>query len=271
MNKIDTSQIVDPTSQQPLTGKSLEFLQAGIADAINGLARGLIGSEYSTSVVYVLNGLEKTGTVIANGYVFYNSEVYFVVGDDISAYANVPVLKNYNPIDPAYDPVIFSDGVNKNVHNIRYLKIFDAVSGTGISDYSQLEYRNIEDSIGTPTGFNVAGSSSSNSFGFTYTGKNRTYDVEIYAEMDVSCTYVTNGRLGAQLKIKNLLSAGFYPAYCAVLDNTDTSAGKTRTQRLVATWRKTGIAAGTNLELWIENTQADQLSVGNIYIRANEV
>ena len=173
MNKIDVSQIVDPTSQQPFTGKSLQFLQEAIYDALNALGRGAVGGDYSASLVYVLNGLEKTGANndISNGYVVYNNEIWYVAGaSNTIAYSNVPVLITDTPVDAAYDPITFSDGVNKNVHNIRRLKIADQVSGSGVSDYGDVVFVNrkkITVLEGTSTA--TAGSGQTDVTGISYT------------------------------------------------------------------------------------------------------
>lgn len=143
MKKIDTSQIVDPTSQQPFTGKSLKFLQDAIIEVVGANSKAIIGKDYSSSVVYVLSGCEKVGTVISGGYIFYNGEVYIMNGANTAAYANVPVIKFQQPYDSSIDPVFFSDGVNKYVHELPQFYIDDGVSGsTAYGDYSAVIFVN---------------------------------------------------------------------------------------------------------------------------------
>ena len=272
MNKIDTTQIIDPTSQQPFTGRSLQFLQEGLQDALNAVARGIVGSNYSTSTVYVLNGLGMSGVGndIADGYAFYNQEIWLVEGAlSTASYSDAPVLIQVGVIDPAYDPVLFSDGIYKNVHNIRRLRIVDQVSGTGVADYSQVVFVNRKQQ----TRLTPAGISGITSIGIhDITGSNFTCpafncNVRIYLEADVSVAYVTNGRLGLQIRAFNITTSTATAYYAAVLDNTDSSAGKTRTQRVAATYEYTNLPANTQLKLQVYNTQSDNHSLGNIYIR----
>lgn len=266
MNKIDTSQIVDPTSQQPFTGKSLTFLQDATFDSLNALARGIVGGQnYSTSVVYSLNGLTISASVIANGYVFYNGEVYFVVGANTTAYVNVPVLIAYNPIDAAYDPIMFSDGVNKNVHNIRYLQIADQLTGTGITDYSQLSFVvNRYETVLTPTGVTVA-AGYLKLVGSDFTGPNHKYNVKVRIEADVSCTYATDGKIIFYTNVTNETTAGNY-ATDGTMRLDDAIASGTRTIRYVATRYLTGLAAATALSIRMYNAATDNASFGNIVL-----
>lgn len=257
MNKIDTTQIVDPTSQQPFTGKSLTFLQDATFDALNALARGVVGGQnYSTSVVYALNGLTISASVIANGYVFYNGEVYFVVGANTTAYVNVPVLIAYNPIDAAYDPIMFSDGVNKNVHNIRYLQIADQLTGTGITDYSQLSFVvNRYETVLTPTGVSVA-TGHLKLVGSDFTGPNHKYNVKVRIEGDVRVPFVTDGKINWETNVTNETTAANYATDGSTVESVAIASGS-RTIRYVATRYITGLAAGTALSIRQRNQAAD--------------
>ena len=266
MKKIDTTQIVDPTSQQPFTGKSLAFIQQANLEVIGALTKAYLGTDYSATQVYVIERCRKVGNVINNGYIFYGGEIFTFIGADTTAYANVPVIKFQKPYDSAIDPVLFSDGVNKYVHELPQFYIDDGVSGsTSYGDYDDVIF-----SGKNPTTYYTPAGGNFGAMGVQWTGPLHTYNVEIYIEADVSVTYITDGRLGATFTIKNLLTAGFYPAFCAVLDNTNTSVGKTRTQRMCATWRKTAIAGGTNLEPWVSTGQADQHTFGNVFMRITE-
>lgn len=174
MDKLDVTQISDPTSQQPLTGKSVDFIQDAFRDSLNAAVRAIVGGHWDTSVVYILNGLEMTGANndISNGYAFYQSEVFFVTGaSNTVAFSNVPVLiPDYPTAHPTLDPILFSDGVNKNVHNIRRLKIVDQVSGSGSSDYADVVFinrRKITQLTGTSTA--TTGSGQTDVTGISYT------------------------------------------------------------------------------------------------------
>lgn len=131
MNIIDTSQISDPTTEQPFTGPSLAFLQAATADAILGLAQGMVGISYSASTPYAIQGMLFTGsqsapTSIFGGYILYNGELFkcaghggsFTIGNQFSV-----IVTQGTP-----DPLTFSDGSTKSVHNIRQLQILDTAT-----------------------------------------------------------------------------------------------------------------------------------------------
>lgn len=126
MNIIDTSQISDPNVQQPFLGTSLAFLQNSTKEAISNTIIGLIGSSYSTSQVYILFGCGRTGaadtgigtTTVAAGAIFYNGEVYTVPLQTVTLASNYLIgallITAGSP-----DPVLFSDGSSKSVHNVR--------------------------------------------------------------------------------------------------------------------------------------------------------
>lgn len=268
MNRINTTQVTDPTSQQPWTIKSVDFLQNSIQDSLNALARALIGEDYSASTVYVLNRCEKVGNVIDSGYVFYNGEVYILTGADTSAYVNIPVIISAGTIiDPTYDPVTFSDGVNKYVHDVRQLKIADQLTGTGYADYADVVFvdRN-KRTILSPAGSTVGGAGVLNIVGSDYTTPSHATKIKVTISMDISVAYATDGRLGANIYIRNATSASDIFTVGAVLDNTNTSAGKTRTQRVSATVYLGSIAAAQQLFVKIQNTQADTHSFGNMQV-----
>lgn len=139
MDKLITSGISDPTKLQPLLGPSIEFIQNAYKDAINALCECAVGDNVSGSTVYVLRGGRKTGSVIADGYIFYAGEVYFLTGADTTAYSNIPVVVANNG-NGAADPITYSDGTTGNVHNVRAARIADQSTGTGFSDYANVVF-----------------------------------------------------------------------------------------------------------------------------------
>lgn len=143
MNKIKTSDIVDPTIQQPFTGKSLEFLQNATSAMINGLSQSMVGESYAAATAYVLKGLIAYGTnQYTEGYVLYSGELYYCPGKSTTtAFVNVPVLTITVANDATADPITFTDSVIRNVHNVRTLVLSDAVSGSGTFDLSAAIYK----------------------------------------------------------------------------------------------------------------------------------
>lgn len=120
MKKIDTTQIVDPTSLQPFTGYSLEFLQDAQAEARAGVIKALIISNrgsYSLTTPYVISGCVPSGTYdVTAGEIFYGGEFFEATA----------LTGSLNPIqyvltktqDVTADPIEFTDSVMKNVHDI---------------------------------------------------------------------------------------------------------------------------------------------------------
>lgn len=115
--RINTGYVSDPTIQQPFTTKSLDFIQDGVLEITNGIVKHMIqsyGLTYSTSVPYLI----AYGTGVYNRYYFFNGELYLAQGSSASLYAHIDTTP-----DGTADPLLFSDNVNRNVHNNRYLTI----------------------------------------------------------------------------------------------------------------------------------------------------
>lgn len=141
MNKIDTSQIVDPNVEQPFLGTSLAFLQAAFKD---GLANAVINmivfqcGVYDPTKVYILYGCVVTGVTVGPGTcsmtagaVFYAGEVYLVDSSSGSVASGSTVYSQLITTNPSPDPVTFSDGSAKNVHDVRKWMVFNLTTGTG--------------------------------------------------------------------------------------------------------------------------------------------
>ncbi len=144
MNKIITTDILDPNIQQPFTGKSLDFLQNSTKEQSAAFARGMIGDTYDSAVAYILHGVNTYGTnQYKEGYIFWAGEVFYCPGKaSITAFVNVPVLTLTVANGATADPVTFSDLVSRNVHNVRTLVMSDAVAASGTFDLSDAVYVN---------------------------------------------------------------------------------------------------------------------------------
>lgn len=132
MEVISTNQIVDPNAQQPLTGKSLTFLQNALrkddAGIIQALVTKIVGS-YSLIVPYVIDGcvLSDSNKDVTNGTLFYGGKFYEVVG--VNGTTNVARFILTKSQDITADPVTFTDGSSKNVHDIYKYVATDVASG----------------------------------------------------------------------------------------------------------------------------------------------
>lgn len=161
MNRIITTDISDPTIQQPFTGNSLDFIQDANKEVALANALKMIGDSYDNTKAYVLQGVYAYGTnQYKEGYILYGGEIYYTAGKaSTTAFTNIPVMTITITNDVTADPITFSDGVSRNAHNVRRLVLSDAVSGSGDFDLADAIY--LQDSIAyTPTlGANDSGGS----------------------------------------------------------------------------------------------------------------
>ncbi|MFX1704590.1 hypothetical protein PV783_11585 [Chitinophaga sp. CC14] len=149
MRKLDTS-AVSGTVGLPLKAGSLVHIQLAYQEALSALGKALAGSAYDPTKMYVLNGCVNSGSGnnynISAGSVFYNGEMYLVDAAVFSVSgANVAVGIVPNPpgntiglsffSDVTADPVQFTDGIDRNVHQIRKCVIQAGLSGSGAANY----------------------------------------------------------------------------------------------------------------------------------------
>lgn len=112
MKRIYTGFAADPSPQQPLTTKGLDFLQDANKEMIQAICQNFIASNgyvYSSTVPYLI-------TSNTSNYYFFNGELYLNIGTAVSAYFHID-----NTPDGTADPLLFTDFINRNVHNDRYL------------------------------------------------------------------------------------------------------------------------------------------------------
>lgn len=144
MRKIDESQITSGSEMYFKKG-TWTHLQAAYTELFEALMRREFKS-YSGTTMYVIYGCVNSGSgsnyVISAGAVFYAGEIYlvdaatFTAGGGQTAVATITTTQ-YTTFA---DPVTFSDGNPKYVHNIRKVVIASGTSGTGTKDYSAFEF-----------------------------------------------------------------------------------------------------------------------------------
>lgn len=130
MRYIDTSFAIDPTTQQPFTTKSLDFLQIGTIELVNAICNNLIysnGLTPTSGVPYLIDSAIAGGSKA----IFFNSKIYITVAT-LTGYAHIDTTP-----DAVADPLLFTDLVNRNVHNDNYL-IFNATAAGAIFNFSQV-------------------------------------------------------------------------------------------------------------------------------------
>jgi len=149
MKILDITPITD-SSEMPVKKGTLQFFQDAHKETMSAIIQGLIGSSYNPATVYILWGVLNTSTPpaysISQGAAFYNGEVFYIDAAAFTATgSNVGVFKVIvTQYTTDADPVTFTDLAVRNVHNIRKLQIVSGASGSGIANYSQAAFLNLQ-------------------------------------------------------------------------------------------------------------------------------
>lgn len=169
MRKIDETKITSDKSMFFKQG-TWTHLQKAYQEPISEIIKSMIGSNYSATKMYVLNGCVNSGSGssfnISSGSVFYGGEVYLVdattfttSGSDVAV---ATITTTNNTTDYSADPCEFSDGSLENVHNIRKIVIASGASGSGTKNYADFDfypfaynYKDISSTISAGTGVNI--------------------------------------------------------------------------------------------------------------------
>ena len=150
MKILDVSSISD-TSQFPIKKGTLQFLQDAHKEVFNEMLTAQLNGV--GSFPYVLNGMLNIGSglnyIISAGSVFdpNTGEVFLCDGNTFTA--SVGQVGVVSLVTTQYgtdaDPVTFTDGVTRNVHNIRKIQVTAGTAGVSgttdyICDYSDLVF-----------------------------------------------------------------------------------------------------------------------------------
>jgi len=169
MRKIDETKITSDKSMFFKQG-TWTHLQKAYQEPISEIIKSMIGSNYSATKMYVLNGCVNSGSGssfnISAGSVFYGGEVYLVDATTFTTSGgNVAVgtiTTTNNTTDYSADPCEFSDGSLENVHNIRKVVIASGASGSGTKNYADFDfypfaynYKDISSTISAGTGVTI--------------------------------------------------------------------------------------------------------------------
>lgn len=190
MKKIDVSQIVDPSIQQPFTGLSLTFLQEASKEMTYALCRNIIKSKgytFSPTTPYKISA-DNYGGITGDGFIFYGNELYRSTEDTIGLdYALIDTTP-----DVVADPVLFTDSVNRNVHNNRYLTYSMSPIGAlfamaNVIDVTGITYK-VADEYTLLTQYSTS-LTYSNLTGLTYTTtKAAKYEIELKGTIYINST-----------------------------------------------------------------------------------
>ena len=126
MKRLDTTAITS-TNEFPVKSGTLDFLQDAYKETFASLFTTLVAAPL-TDTIYRISGCKNTGSganyIISAGVLYLNGEIYsfdgatFTLAGLQKAYASF-VTTQYTT---NADPVTFTDGVSRNVHNNK--KIF---------------------------------------------------------------------------------------------------------------------------------------------------
>ncbi|CAB4126202.1 hypothetical protein UFOVP153_46 [uncultured Caudovirales phage] len=147
MRILDITPITD-TAQIKIKKGTLQFIQDAHKETMATAIQALIGTSYDPTVMYILYGCKNTGSgssyIIGEGAVFYSGEVYLANASSFTLSGSNVAL--FNLVITQYstnaDPVTFTDSSTHNVHNIRKMQVGQGISGSGVMDYSAVQFLN---------------------------------------------------------------------------------------------------------------------------------
>lgn len=141
MRKLSTTAISN-SNGMPVKGGTLDHVQLAYQEAVNALARNLIGRDIDNTRGYILFGCLNTGTTAAMnvtaGAIFYAGEVYLVDAFNLNVAQTAVASVQTSYYQTNADPVTFTDGVQRNVHEIRKIVFSDGASGSGLFDFNNM-------------------------------------------------------------------------------------------------------------------------------------
>ena len=131
---------ISSSNAMPIKAGTLQFLQDAHKETISGLITNLIPTP-DPNTIYILSGC-KNSTVapihtLSAGVLYYNSEIFNFDGATFTltglqkAYARIETTQYVSNADP----VQFTDGVSRNVHNIRKIVIENTITSSGLPEF----------------------------------------------------------------------------------------------------------------------------------------
>jgi len=139
MKILDTSAI-SSSNELPIKKGTIDFLQLAYKEQIANLFTSLVETP-ATDTVYIISGCINSGSGssynISAGVVYVNGEVYNFNG---ATFTLTGLQKAYARIETTQyttnaDPVTFTDGVARNIHNIRKIVIENTTTSSGLPEY----------------------------------------------------------------------------------------------------------------------------------------
>lgn len=131
---------ISSSNAMPVKSGTLQFLQDAHKETIAGLITNILPNPIS-GTVYIISGCVNSGTGsvynILAGVIYYNGEIFNFDG---ASFTLTGLQKAYARIETTQyitnaDPVQFTDGVNRNVHNIRKFVIENTITSSGLPEF----------------------------------------------------------------------------------------------------------------------------------------
>lgn len=144
MRNLNLSAVTPSVGFPPKSG-TWDFLQMAYKECIDAMIQAQIGNGYSTSKGYVLYGCELTsglGWSVSAGAIYFNGELYISPAQGGTAGVGTFLVNlaqtQYTGTDA--DPVLFTDSVARDVHDIIQISYGYGTSGTGtVCDFVDLQ------------------------------------------------------------------------------------------------------------------------------------
>jgi hypothetical protein len=144
MKILDTTDISSSVAM-PIKSGTLKFIQDAYKESLNGLIKHIIETPI-TDTIYILSGCVNSlvapnynisaGVLYVNGEIFDFDGVVFTTSGLQKAYARIETTQYVVNADP----VQFTDGVNRNVHDIRKIVIENTTLSSGLPEFKDFVY-----------------------------------------------------------------------------------------------------------------------------------
>lgn len=153
MKKVDLS-AVSTTNGMPEKSGTLLHIQSAISEGFAETLKGIIGDNYSALIPYRIEGLINTAGTVSAGSIFWNNEIFKVDSFSLPSPANAQIVTTYYTATEA-DPVTFTDGTPRSVHEIRKINFISGVPsvplGFVFGDLKDISYIPYVVTNGTPS------------------------------------------------------------------------------------------------------------------------
>lgn len=131
---------ISSSNAMPIKSGTLQFLQDAHKEALAGLVTNVIPTPIANTI-YILSGCKNSTTApihtLSAGVLFYNGEIFNFDG---ATFTLTGLQKAYARIETTQyltnaDPVQFTDGVSRNVHNVRKIVIENTTVSSGLPEF----------------------------------------------------------------------------------------------------------------------------------------